>query len=90
MGVGAGIPLTHQLTDPLNKEIPGLLEPPHHHGLDIFIQSESNNGFHLNNPHKILTMKINHTIILPVVLPGFETRFLTRKTRVECIKENKF
>jgi hypothetical protein len=80
MGVGAGIPLTHQSSDPLHKELPGLLEQPHHHGLDIFIQSESNNGFHLNNPHKILTMKINHIIILPAVLYGSEIRFLTRTT----------
>jgi hypothetical protein len=40
--VEAGIPLTYQLMDPLCKELPGpLLEPLHHHGLDVFVQPES-------------------------------------------------
>jgi hypothetical protein len=38
----AGIPLMHQLMDPLCKELPGLLlEPLPHCGLDIFVQPKS-------------------------------------------------
>jgi hypothetical protein len=64
----AGIALTHQLMDPLCKELLGLmLEAMHHRGFHIFIQRisrsfgtlfrESNmakqgNGFHLNKPHR--------------------------------------
>jgi hypothetical protein len=41
-GGEASIPLTYPPMNPLHKDLPGLLvEPLHHHGLDVFLQSES-------------------------------------------------
>lgn len=41
MDTEAAIPLAYQLMDSLHKDLPGLLlQPLHHHGLDIFFQPE--------------------------------------------------
>lgn len=51
MGTEGGISLMHKLTDPLCKELTGLLELPYHHSLDICGQIYEPLMLTLPSPH---------------------------------------